>query len=124
MLEILKEITVWNSREQPNHTYLLGDSGRIIAYAPDHGNKIIVLKSQMKIDKRYRKFVKTNHPGLSKFLSNHKSEPGVRKFEVQSKDKKYIVSLREEEYSCTCTGFTFRGQCKHINAVAEKLQSA
>lgn len=122
MSEILKEITVWNSGYQPNHTYLLGDSGRIIAYAPGHGDEIVVLKSGIKIDKRYRKFVKTNHPGLAKILSNQQPEPGVRKFKVQSKEKEYIVSVSDRNFSCTCTGFAFRGKCKHIDAVAEKLQ--
>lgn len=124
MPEILKEITEWNSDIQPNHTYLLDDSGRIIAYAPEHGNKIVTLKSGMKIDKRYRKFIKSNHSGLFKLINKEQPEPDVRKFKVKSKEKEYIVSIREDNYSCTCTGFTFRGQCKHINAVAEKLQSA
>lgn len=125
MSEILKEVTVWNCDfKQPNHTYLLGDSGRIIAYAPWHGDEIVVIKSGMKIDKRYRKFVKTTHPGLFKLSTKQKTEPGVRTFNVKSKDKNYTVSVKGSNYSCTCTGFSFRGQCKHITAVAEKLQQA
>lgn len=124
MSEILKEVTDWNSTCQPNHTYLLSDSGRIIAYAPWHGDEVVTLKSGMKIDKRYRKFVKTTHSGLAKLLPKQQAEVGVRKFNVKSKEKEYTVSVKGSNYSCTCTGFSFRGQCKHINAVAEKLQRA
>lgn len=125
MPEILKETTKWNCEfSQPNHTYLLGESGRIIAYAPFGGDEVIVVKSQMKIDKRYRTFVKTNHVALSNILSKQKPEAGVRKFNVKSKDKEYTVTVKKSNYSCTCPGFSFRGQCKHIDAVAKKLQTA
>lgn len=125
MSEILKEVTEWNHSIQPNHTYLISDSGAIIAYAVFSGDEIRISKSgSIKIDKRYRKFVKSNHPGLVKLLKKEKPESDVRKFKVKSKEKEYIVSLKENSYSCTCTGFTFRGHCKHINAVAEKLQPA
>lgn len=125
MPEILKETTKWNCEfSQPNHTYLLGDSGRIIAYAPFGGDEIVVMKTQLKIDKRYRTFVKTTHVRLSNILSKQKTEPGVRKFKVKSKDKEYTVTVRKSNYSCTCLGFSFRGKCKHSDAVAKKLQAA
>lgn len=125
MSEILKEISDWKGiSKYPNHTYLIGDSGRIIAYAPWHGDNIVILKSQMKIDKRYRKFIKTKHDGLMNILSTQKKDNNIRKFKVKSKDKEYIVSLQENNYSCTCLGFTYRGQCKHTTAVANKLQSS
>ena len=84
MLEILKETTVWADgfASNSNHTYLL-DGSTIIAYAKFGSDDIQVLKTPLKIDKRYRTFVKTNHIGLN-----------------------------------------FRGKCKHIDAVAKKLQSA
>lgn len=124
MPEILKEITDWNvSSKQPNHTYLIGDSGRIIAYAPWHGTDIVILKSQMKIDKRYRKFIKTKHIGLTNILAKEKKDISIRKFKIKSKDKEYIVSVQDNNYSCTCLGFTYRGQCKHTTAVANKLQA-
>lgn len=124
MSEILRETTVWNfSSKQPNHTYLISDSGNIIAYAPWNGAEIIILKSRMKLDKRYRKFVKTNHPELSKIQSNEKPESGVRKFIVKSNDKEYTVIVKNNSYSCSCVGFSFRGKCKHSTAVAEKLKA-
>jgi len=125
MPQILRETSTWNSDFQsPNHTYLLSDSGKIIAYAPWHGDEVVVLKSQMRIDKRYRTFAKTDHAGLAKLMTNQKQDSNVRRFNVKSKDKEYIVTLKENRYSCTCVGFTYRGKCKHSDAVAKKLQAA
>lgn len=124
MSEILKETTVWACSKQPNHTYLISDSGKIIAYAPWHGAEIVTLKSGMKLDKRNRKFVKVSHLGLSKLISNEQKNTDVRKFKVKSNDKEYVVTVENNNYYCTCLGFTFRGQCKHATAVAKKLQSA
>jgi hypothetical protein len=123
MLEILKETTVWADSSNSNHTYLL-DGTKIIAYAKFGGNDIQVLKSQIKIDKRYRTFVKTKHFGLEKIIKNTPTKSNTKVFKVKSSTKEYFVELSDYNYTCTCTGFNFRGKCKHITAVAEKLQSA
>jgi uncharacterized Zn finger protein len=121
MLEILKETTVWSDGSNANHTYLL-DGSKIVAYAKYSDNTVQVLKSQIKIDKRYRTFIKTKHSGLEKLIKNTIPKSNTRVFKVQSKTKEYFVELSDYNYSCTCTGFNFRGKCKHIDAVAKKQQ--
>ena len=121
MLEILKETTVWSDSSNANHTYLL-DGTKIIAYAKFGGNDIQALKTQIKIDKRYRTFIKVNHFGLARLI-NKTTKDNTRVFKIKSKDKEYFVELSDYNYTCTCTGFNFHGKCKHIDAVAEKLQS-
>lgn len=122
MLQILKETTVWNCDfDIRNHTYLL-DGDKVIAYAVFGGDEIRFSPSKIRIDKRGRKFVFSDHPGLKKLLSNQKPEPGVRTFKIKSKDKVYFVTSKKDNFSCTCTGFTFRGKCKHIDAVVAKIQ--
>ena len=123
MLEILKETTVWSDGSNINHTYLL-EGIKIIAYAKYGGDDVQVLKTQIKIDKRYRTFVKSNHPALAKFIKTTPTKSNTRVFKIKSKAKEYFVELSDYNYTCTCTGFSFRGKCKHITAVAEKLQSA
>jgi hypothetical protein len=122
MIQILKEITVWNTDfEMINHTYLL-DGDKLIAYAVSGGDEIRLIKSELKIDKRGRKFIVSVHPGLKKLLSNQKKDPNERTFKINSKDKTYYVSLNKNKYKCTCTGFTYRGKCKHIDSVVAKIQ--
>ena len=122
MLEILKETTVWSDGSNINHTYLL-EGIKIIAYAKYGGDDVQVLKTQIKIDKRYRTFVKSNHPALAKFIKTTPTKSSTRVFKIKSKAKEYFVELSDYNYTCTCTGFSFRGKCKHITAVAEKQQT-
>lgn len=35
-----------------------------------------------------------------------------------SKDNKYIVTRTSQKWSCTCPGFQFRKQCKHISELS------
>ena len=123
MLEILKETTVWSDGSNANHTYLL-DGSKIVAYAKSSDNSVQVLRTQIKIDKRYRTFIKTKHTGIERIIKSSPTESNTRVFKVKSKEKEYFVELSDYNYTCTCTGFNFRGKCKHIDAVAKKQQSA
>ena len=118
-MQILKEITEWDI-DYPiiNKIYLLDLKDNIIAHT-NSDNTIIQLKSPIKLDKRRRKFIKVNHAGLSKLIQKDNNN---RIFKVKSKDNEYTVSLdNDNRLSCTCTGFTFRGKCKHIEAVRNTL---
>ena len=122
MLEILKETTVWSDGSNANHTYLL-DGTKIIAYAKYSDNSVQVLRTQIKIDKRYRTFIKAKHFGLENIIKSSPTKSNIRVFKVKSKEKEYFVELSDYNYTCTCTGFNFRGKCKHIDAVAKKQQT-
>ena len=122
MLEILKETTVWSDGSNANHTYLL-DGSKIIAYAKYSDNSVQVLRTQIKIDKRYRTFIKAKHFGLQNLIKSTPTKSNTRVFKVKSKEKEYFVELSDYNYTCTCTGFNFRGKCKHIDVVAKKQQS-
>jgi hypothetical protein len=136
-MEIVKEITQWNvEHRQPNHTYLLNKKGQIVAFAKWHGNEIDILKSRATLDKRYRKFEKSNHAGLSQlipqFISedkvNIKKDINIRTFKIKSKEKdhEYIVEYNTltKKTICSCIGYSYRGKCKHSEYVAKKQQSS
>lgn len=123
MLEILKETTVWSDGSSVNHTYLL-DGNKIVAYAPWHGAEVRIQKTQIALDKRYRKFEKSYHVGLSKLIKSQPKDPNKKVFKVQSGEKEYFVTILGSKMTCTCTGFNFRGKCKHITAVVESQQPA
>lgn len=132
MSEILQEVTTWQADFRvPNHTYLLDSKGNIVAYAPNGDGDIIVSKSQsIKLNKKYRKFVKVKHIGLAKIAKSipvpEKEQPvkskNVRTFKVKSNDREYIVEVFSgNKLSCSCIGFGYRGKCKHADAVKAKL---
>ena len=132
MNEILKEVTEWQSDYRvPNHTYLLDGKGNIIAYLPETGGNIIISKSKsIKLNKRYRKFVKVKNINLAKLSKSlpapvkeeFKKPKSVRAFKVKSNDREYLVEVfAGNKLSCNCVGFGYRGKCKHSDAVKAKL---
>jgi hypothetical protein len=138
-MEILKEITQWDVEyRQPNHTYLVNNKGQIVAYAKWHSNDIMVFKSRSTLDKRYRKFEKSNHKALSKLMPQFISEDNnqkekvvlsksnnVRLFKVLSKGKEYIVEFNKigKYITCPCIGFGYRRKCKHSDAVSKLVNT-
>ena len=138
VMEILKEITQWDVEyKQPNHTYLVNKKGQVIAYAKWHSNTIQIFNSRSVLDRRYRKFEKSNHKALSKLIKQFESEDNqkeekqkyirpdyVRIFNVESKGKNYMVEFNTKvnQVTCPCIGFGYRRKCKHSDAV-KKLVS-
>lgn len=122
MFEIIKETTSWSTDYPvPNMTYLLDKKSNIIAYENTKGD-IIKLNNPIKLDKRYRKFIIVKNTRLSKLISKDNTDNN-RVFKVKSKEKEYLVILDNNTniLSCNCTGYSFRGTCKHINAVENTL---
>lgn len=46
----------------------------------------------------------------------------LRSFIVKSKNNKYLVTLADRNFQCSCIGFSYHKNCKHIKAVAKKIQ--
>ena len=104
-MEAIKEVTVWESSFQPNHTYLM-DGDKAVAYVKSTGGDAFYFKTPLRIDKRYRKFVAADVA-----LFNRRVKTSL--IEVKgSKGNSYFVD--PEANTCTCPGFTFRGACKHV----------
>ncbi len=105
-MEALKEITVWQGCErQPNHVYLM-DGNKALAYIKFGEGEPFYFKNGLTLDKRGRKFevVKPN-PFKETRKSNAIAVSG-------SKGQVYYVD--PEAKTCTCAGFQFRGQCRHL----------
>jgi hypothetical protein len=114
-MEAVREITVWTGiNRQPNHDYLL-DGDRVLAYRKWGEGEVIKLSGRIKIDRRGRKFVKLDPNPFEGF--GEEIKPMV--VEVKgSKGQTYFLSNPGGEWHCTCQGFSFRGECKHIKEMA------
>lgn len=107
-MEALKEVTEWGKGAK-NNTYLL-DGSDLVAYIPFTTNKPFYFKNPIKhFDKRGRKFVKADIKQFDKAPKSNLIEV------VGSKGDKYFVD--PEAKTCTCSGFTFRGTCKHLKSI-------
>ena len=108
-MRALKEITEWNiDYEQPNHTYLIDDHDKIIAYKKLHKGKSIFPTTKFLLNKRYRKFVEVDAAQFKYITLDTKANT---KIVIGSKGDKYLIDL--DKKTCTCNGFKFRGKCKH-----------
>jgi len=109
-MEAVREVTVWTGVEyrQPNHDYLL-DGDRIVAYRPWGTAEIRKSSGKIKIDRRGRKFIPLDPNPFAELEENKES------MVVEVKGSKGAVYyVNREDGLCTCPGFTFRGNCKHI----------
>ena len=109
------ETTEWKGIA-PNHVYLLDDAkSKMFAYVPAGSDQLTVFKAPIRIDVRGRKF-KVN---TVQFKTDIRlPEPQGRVWEVKgSKGDVYKVTEVRGQFSCTCSGFRFRGDCKHIKGV-------
>ena len=109
------ETTEWKGTA-PNHVYLMDDSkSKMFAYVPVGADHPTIFKKPIRIDVRGRKF-KLNPVQFKTAIKPE--QPEGRTWEVQgSKGDVYKVSEVRGEYSCSCSGFKFRGDCKHVKSV-------
>jgi hypothetical protein len=111
-MEAVRETTVWSGVDyrQPNHDYLL-DGDRVVAYRPWGTGEVIFCSGKLKLDRRGRKFEKLKVNSFESLQHSARGEPVV--LEVQgSKGQTYRVD--PEAKTCTCPGFQFRGNCRHL----------
>jgi hypothetical protein len=93
----------------PPHVYLL-DGTMLVAYIRTGTTAPFYFKNGIKgFDKRGRKFVEVKP-------SPFKEKKKTTTIEVQG-SKGQIYHVDPEAKTCTCPGFSFRGNCKHLETV-------
>lgn len=109
------ETTDWKD-STPNGIYLLDDGKtKMYAFRPA-GGEIKTFRNPIKIDTRGRRFV----VNPVQFRTELKEpEPEGRVWVVKgSKGDEYKVTEVNGNLSCTCSGFRFRGKCRHAESVS------
>ena len=109
-MDAVKEITVWTDGSSCNHTYLL-NGDKMVAYIKQGGSEPFYFSKPITISRSGRKFEKlTPNPfEVPKLASSIKEVAG-------SKGAVYYVDT--ETNTCTCPGYTYRGDCKHVKELA------
>ena len=103
-----------------NGIYLLNDSkDKMFAFRPRGTGDIKVFRNPIRIDLRGRRFV-VNPVQFETALKE--PDPEGRSWTVKgSKGDEYRVSELNGNYSCSCSGFRFRGNCKHIEGIRQTV---
>jgi len=101
MIEILQEITDWGKYPVANGIYHVNSAGQLVQH-----NDTVFKNPIKQFSKARRKFVKIGErpEEFSKDIIVVKG----------SKGNTYTI----EDGKCSCPGFTFRGNCKHVKEVA------
>lgn len=102
-MKILREKTDWGEQGVGNHIYHVDDNGWLVAF--DNGSGLVTFKNPLKAFSKARRKFET-----VEYLPDN-LEPGAKRV-VGSRGAVYIV----HNGSCTCSGFKFRGRCKHVEA--------
>jgi len=100
MIEILQEITDWGDYSVANGVYHVDSAGRLV----QHNDTVfkVPLKGFSKARRKFKK------------IGERPEEFSKDVIVVQgSGGKTYTI----EDGKCSCPGFTFRGNCKHVNSI-------
>ena len=110
------ETTDWKDAIK-NGVYLLDDSkSKMYAFRSPVTDSIKVFRNPIRMDMRGRKFM-VNPVQFPTQVAE--PEPEGRVNEVQgSRGDVYKLTELNGNWSCTCSGFKFRGDCKHVKSVA------
>ena len=102
------ETTDWKD-SVPNGIYLLDDAKvKMYAFKARGTEAIKVFRNPIKIETRGRKFI----------VNPVQFKTGLKEDVKGSKGDEYKVTDVNGNRSCTCSGFRFRGDCKHTKGLA------
>ena len=104
-IEILQEVTDWGKYKVNNGIYHVNSAGKLVAYQANAKEPLQILNvPSTQFSKSRRKFKK---------IGERPEELAANIIEVKgSTGKTYIIDL--DKKTCTCPGFTYRGNCKHV----------
>jgi uncharacterized Zn finger protein len=113
-MKFFRETTAWSV---PNHTYLLStDKSKMYGYIRRGTDVAETFKKPYRFDTRGRQFVEVRELGEIDL-----DEVKLEKWEFTgSKGDTYVVQKIDNMLKCSCPGFTFRGDCKHVKQVEEQ----
>lgn len=97
----------------PCGVYLLSDDkSKMFAYVAPGRQEVKRFKNAIKIDTRGRTFKAV--PNTFGFTIEKENPANPQWVVTGSKGDRYIVEKTDNGLTCTCSGFKFRGDCKHI----------
>jgi hypothetical protein len=117
MPRFFKEVTDWKAN-WPNHTYFLSDDkSKMFAYVKQGEQEVFKFKKPIGFDTRGRKFVAVENTWNFELTETEKSP----RWEIQgSRGDVYVIEQRESGLVCSCSGFRFRGNCKHVQTISQQ----
>jgi hypothetical protein len=103
-----------------NGVYLLDDAkSKMYAYVAPNTGEVKTFKRPITIYTKGRSFKVVSNTYNYKIPSEVAENP---RWEVTgSKGDTYIVEKTNHGLTCTCSGYKFRGECKHVKSIGDKV---
>ncbi len=111
-MRLVRETTVFSDAKMPNHSYLLNDAGIAIGYRKYSAGEVVRFRTPLVLDTRGRTFKLVDDLGSDAVDSSKVVEVAGSKGDV------YFVDVYRKQ--CSCTGFKYRGDCKHLATALSK----
>jgi hypothetical protein len=119
-MKVLQELTEWAvEHDMKNHIYFTNDSkDKMYAYIKHGTVDVFKFKVPIKFSTSRRKFKEVPNT----FGYDYKEDRAQgRTWQVSgSRGDSYTVTEENGTWMCTCAGFKFRGECRHIKEVGQK----
>ena len=114
-MKFMQEVTQW-ADSTPNHIYVMNDTkSRALGYIPSGKTAVFTFTKPVAIDMRGRKFKEV--PNTFNYVE---ADTTTKVWEVKgSKGDIYTVQEIEGVLQCSCSGYKFRGNCKHIKEIED-----
>jgi len=114
-MKFFRETTADWASPTPNHVYLLNNTkDKMYGYIKAGTDEVTVVKKAYRFDARRRTFAEVKELGEID-LDTVKGE--TWNF-TGSKGDTYIVQKIDNMLKCSCPGFTYRGDCKHVKEIS------
>jgi len=115
-MKFYRETTTWAvDYTVPDHIYLLNDSkDKMYGYLPAGSSEPQVIRKPYRFDTRGRTFEVVAELGEIDLDTVKASEQWQF---AGSKGDTYIVQRTDGVLNCSCPGYTFRGQCRHVKEI-------
>ena len=114
-MKTLQEVTQWDTDyTMPNHVYFVSDNReKCYGYVRVGDKKPQRFKTPYSFSTARRKFQEV--PNIYRFSVEEKNSvpEGFVKYVVGSKGDRYTITEVDGTRQCSCSGFKFRGKCRH-----------
>ena len=116
-MKFYQETTRWDT-PTPNHIYLLStDKSKLYGYMKSGTEEPITFKKPIRFDQRGRTFREVKELGE---INLDEVTVETWKF-TGSKGNEYFVTKQDGQLKCSCPGYQFRGDCRHIKEVDNEV---
>ncbi len=117
-MKAYQETTDW---AWPNHVYFLNDGkDKMYGYVRAEDGRVEVFKKPYRFHVRGRKFQEVDNTWNVKV--DEKEPVTGRSWTVEgSKGNVYTVTEEHGLWTCTCSGFKFRNQCRHVLEISSTV---